>query len=138
MSDHVISGLVRRRRELTGLLFDHLERADVLAADIEALDRTLRLFIPDIELDAIPPLRSRPQPDWATRSEVVRIILEALRGAPEPLTVEAVTAIVHERRGLEGEPTALHRKRVRKCLDRQCTRGTIKRVHVNGLICWRV
>lgn len=138
MSDHVISGLIRRRRELTGAMFGHLAAADTLYADIEALDRTLRMFAPDIQLEAIPALQSRPRPDWAIRGEVVRIIYSALRVADAPLSTRDLAAKVHEARGLSGEITFLHLKRVRKCLDRQRERGLLRAVSVNGELCWCV
>ena len=62
MNDHVISGLTRRRRELAGDILELLAKVDVLANDLDTLDRALRLFDPDIQLDQIPALQSRPSP----------------------------------------------------------------------------
>ena len=138
MSDHVISGLVRRRRELTGDLFELVSKADAIASDVDALDRTLRLFAPDIELEAIPALRHRPRPDWARQGVTIRIVRELLRAAERPLSTEAITAEVLARRGIEGEVTRLHLKRVRKCLDRQLARGSLTRSRLDGLFCWQL
>ena len=138
MSGHVISGLIRRRSELTGAICELLATVDGMANDLEALDRTLRMFAPGIDLQAIPALQHRPQPDWAIRGEVVRIIMAMLRGAGEPLSTMAIAAEVHHRRSLDGAVTPLHLKRVRKCLDRQRVNGTLARVQVGGEICWRI
>ena len=138
MSNHVISGLVKRRRELSGDMLELLAQTDALARDLEALDRALRMFAPELTPEAIPARRSKPQPDWAMRGEVVRIVLSALRQAEAPLSTAALAIEVLQRRGLSGEVTRLHSKRVRKCLDRQRDRGAICREMVDGVICWQL
>lgn len=138
MNDHVISGLIRRRRELAGDIIDLLSRVDALANDLDTLDRALRLFDPDIQLDQIPALQTRPKPDWALRGEVSRIVFAILRETPEPLSTHALTAEIMARRGFAGEVTRLHLKRVRKCLDRQRQRGALIGESVGGVLCWRV
>ncbi len=138
MNDHVISGLLRRRRELAGDILELLAKVDALASDLDTLDRALRLFDPDIQLDQIPALQSRPKPDWALRGEVARIVFAILREAPEPLSTQALTVEIMARRGFAGEVTRLHLKRVRKCLDRQKARGTLIGESVGGVLCWRV
>lgn len=138
MTDHVISGLIRRRRELAGNILELLGRVDALANDLEALDQTLRLFDPDIQLDTIPALQSRPKPDWALRGEVVRIVFALLREAGAPMTTHEIVAGVNQARGIEGEITFLQIKRVRKCLDRQRARGALRTIVVNGLLCWEI
>ena len=138
MNDHVISGLIRRRRKLTGDLFELVSKADALASDVDALDRTLRLFAPEIEFEAIPALRHHPRPDWATNGVVVRIVRDLLRTAGKPLSTESITAEVLARRGIEGGLTQLHLKRVRKCLDRQLAQGNLSRSRLDGLFCWQL
>ncbi len=94
------------------------------------------MFAPDLQPEAIPPLQSRPQQDWAAKGEVARLVLAILREAGEPMPTAALAAEVHRRRGLEGAPMAAHTKRLRNCLDRQKARGTIQRVTVQGVLCW--
>jgi len=136
MYDNVISGLVRRRRELTGDILELLAKVDTLAADVDALDRVLRQFKPDIDLDAIPALQHRPKPEWAPQGAIVRAVYDALREAGEPLTTRALAGAVGDRMGLGVAITPQHMKRVRKCLDRQKARGTIAPISVNGVMCW--
>jgi hypothetical protein len=123
MSDHVISGLIRRRRELTGDMLELLSKVDALAEDVEALDKALRLFAPDIQVQAIPALEVRPKSDWAMRGEVSRIVLSVLREAREPLAARQIAELAHTERGVVGEVTRLQMQRVRKCLVRQRVRG---------------
>lgn len=138
MTDYVISGLIRRRRELAGDMIAMMARVDELSHDIEALDHTLRLFDPGIEVDQIPALQSRPKPDWALRGEVVRIVFAALRASPSPMTTRELAEKVNRERGIEGEVSVLHLKRVRKCLDRQKARGAIRAVTVDGGQRWHI
>ena len=131
MSDIAIAAIIRRRRELSGALLDLLAQATALEADIAALDRTLYLFDSTIIPEAIPALRFRPQPDWQLRGAVVRKVVDTLRIAKRPLaTLELVKAVHGD------APTALHTKRVRKCLDRQRQRGTLQSLQVNGQLAW--
>ena len=138
MNDHVISGLVRRRREMAGEVFALLGQVDALSDGLDALDRTLRLFDPAIELDTIPALQSRPKPDWALRGEVARAVFAILREAPEPLSAREVAAKVMAARGMDGDVSRTQLKRVRKCLDRQRARGTLLARSVSGELRWSV
>lgn len=138
MTDFVVSGLIRRRRELTGDMLELLGKVDTLAADVAAIDKVLGMFAPDMIPQAIPALQTRPKPDWAMRGEVVRIVFAILRDAPSPMTTRELVAAVNRARGIEGEITFLQVKRVRKCLDRQRARGALEVVLVDGFQCWRI
>lgn len=114
-------------------------KLDVLQADVEAIDKVLRQFAPEIEPQAIPALQSRPKADWAMKGEVVRLIFAILREAQGPLTTKRITEMVRERRGIDGEITTLDLKRVRKCLGRQREKGLIvSREGPNGFLLWMV
>ena len=119
-------------------MLELLGRVDALAADVAAIDKVLGMFAPDLIPQAIPALQSRPKPDWAMRGEVVRTVFTVLRGAPSPMTTRELVAEVNRARGIEGEITFLQVKRVRKCLDRQRAKGTIRVVLSDGLHCWQV
>ena len=134
----MISGLIRRRRELTGDMLELLGKVDVLAADVAAIDKVLGMFAPELIPQAIPALQSRPKPDWAMRGEVSRIVFAILRNAPEPMPTRDLVAAVNRERGIEGKITFLHIKRVRKCLDRQRARGSLVAVSVDGRQCWQI
>lgn len=134
----MISGLVRRRRELAHDLLQAMARVDDLSRDLDALDHTLRMFDPVIALDTLPTLQSRPKPDWALRGEVVRIVFALLREAGAPMPTREIVEAVNRARGIEGEITFLQIKRVRKCLDRQRARGALQVVTVDGAQCWKI
>ncbi len=56
---HVVTGLMTKRAELAGMLEHHQAKVRQLVIDLDAIDQVLRLFKPDIELDAIKP---KPMP----------------------------------------------------------------------------
>jgi predicted Zn-ribbon and HTH transcriptional regulator len=119
-------------------MLELLGKVDVLAADVAAIDKVLGMFAPDMIPQAIPALQTRPKPDWAMRGEVSRIVMALLREAPEPLSTAQIAVEIHARRGLEGEITRLHLKRVRKCLDRQRARGLLEAAPVCGKLVWGI
>jgi len=112
-------------------MLELLAKVDAMAADVEALDRTLRLFCPDIALETIPALQHRPKPDWAIRGQVARKVIDLLREAQGPLSIAEIATQIHG-----DHATAVHIKRIRKCLDRQRARDTIRGVRFEGMLCW--
>ena len=57
MSEHVISGLLKKRKELAKELSIHERAADQAKASLIALDSTIRLYQPDHELPTTGPIR---------------------------------------------------------------------------------
>src|SRR3954471_23843603 len=92
-----VSALVRKRAELAGLIELRRVELETLAANLGHLDATLRLFDPEIRLDAIRPKAPRSAAD-PTRPEITtRMVLGALRRAGEPLsTREIATRLLTE------------------------------------------
>ena len=112
--EHVLSGLVRKRAEIAGRLEAAQDQVRQLILDVDAVDATIRLFAPDMDLAQIRP-KPLPARHAAYRGEVSAIILGALRDASEPLTVAELTVRVMEARGLNQADAGLvltGRKRV--------------------------
>jgi hypothetical protein len=124
MHDHVISGLIRLRRELTC----DLER---LQADVAAIDRVLRLVKPDLDLASIRALAFRKHEGWADRGQISRLVSEELRDADRALSVieiaDSVTA------AMDGSDARKNRKRVHKVMDRMRVRGAVRVAEGAGL-----
>src|ERR1700685_1577420 len=90
MTDYVITGLVKRRAELTGKIEALHEDLKRMLADLEALDGTIHQFDADYKVEAIRPRALRPPKDWSHRGQMSRIVLDILRQAPEPMTTRDV------------------------------------------------
>jgi hypothetical protein len=98
-NQHTLSGLLRKRAELTGLLEHHDATSRQLRIDIDALDQTIRMFDPDIDLADVKP-KPLPPRHAAYKGEVARIILGALRTAKGPLTTAQLAQQVMADRGM--------------------------------------
>lgn len=134
MSEHVVSGLIRKRAELAGQI-EHLQtevkRAVIALDNVEA---TLRLFDPEIDFDAITP-RKVPTAHHAFRGEISRVVLTALRESRRPLSTTALSERVMKERGLDAGNGQLRRvmaRRVGACLRNHRKRGVVRSITEPG------
>ena len=88
---HVISGLVAKRADLSGLVAHHRQEVARLQADLQHLDATIKLFEPDFNLKSIKSKQVQQRSQYFERGEGQRLVLEALRliGQPALLSVIA-------------------------------------------------
>ena len=98
-SSHVLSGLIRKRQEIADALDAAQSKVRQLILDIDAVDGTIRLFQPDIDLSNVR-VRPAPRRHEAHRGDTSRLIMGLLREAGEPLSHREVTLKVMEHRGL--------------------------------------
>ena len=96
-NSHCLSGLVAERAELAGELRLTEERLDQLRADILHLDAAIRIIDPRYHTDAIVPRVRRQRREWFGNGELLRMVLETLRKAPEPLTARESAVVLMER-----------------------------------------
>src|SRR5277367_6437248 len=83
---HVISALRKKRAELAGEVVTAQLRLGKLRDDLDAVDRTLRVFDPRQHPEKIRPVVKRKGDRMFGYGECTRAILNALRDAPEPMT----------------------------------------------------
>src|SRR5271170_8337419 len=81
---HVISALRAKRAELSGDLIAAQKRLEKIRDDLDAVDRTLRVFDPRQHPEKIRPVVRRKGDRLFGYGECTRAILNALRDAPEP------------------------------------------------------
>jgi hypothetical protein len=89
---HVISALRQKRAELSGDLIAAEKRIVELRADIDSLDRTIRVFDPTSEPHAIRPILRRKKPTPIPRGQCSRAILDMLRLSEVPMTAREIAA----------------------------------------------
>jgi phosphoglycolate phosphatase-like HAD superfamily hydrolase len=87
---HVISALRKKRAELAGEVVTAQLRLGKLRDDLDAIDRTLRVFDPRQHPEKIRPVVKRKGDKLFAYGECTRAILNTLRNAPEPMTVDQV------------------------------------------------
>lgn len=137
----VIAGLIHKRAEIAGQI-EHLhKRCRDLSDDLAAVDRVLRLFDPEIKVEAI---RSKPvrPPHAAKRGELVKLAATFIRLAERPVTTAEVSAYVIEQRGMDAaDPVTvkLMTKRTKDILNLQQKRGAIvSEMGPDRLLVWSV
>ena len=98
--DLTVQGLIRKRADLAmeaGALRDQL---DVKLTALDHVDATIRVFLPDIDLEDLP-TRAAPPALTGTRGEFQRFLLDALRKAERALTTHDLAKLAMEARGLK-------------------------------------
>ncbi len=140
-SNPVLSGLIRKRQEVAADLDAAQSKVKQLILDIDALDATLRLFQPDIDLDVVK-VRPTPRRHEAHRGDTSRLVLSLLREAGHALSHREITQKVMQARGLNLGDRALcqtMRDRVGASLRGMRDRGSLVSDGGVGLgVKWRV
>lgn len=129
MTDPIITGLTKRRAELTGDIERTHDNLRKMIADLENLDATIRQFDADYKVETIKPKGFRPPKDWANKGEMSRVILSILRQAAEPLTTREIAMELLIGRALDGSDPKLLRlmtKRVGVALRAQRDRELVR------------
>jgi hypothetical protein len=137
---HVVSALVAKRSEVSGLIADLERKIAQQRADLVHVDAVLRLYAPALEPEGIPARAVRRRNGWFKSGELVRMVLEMLRVAPAPMPLREISIAVMSRRGLD--PTDAHtarliRKQVNNALTRQ-TDNLIEKITEGRAVRWRV
>jgi hypothetical protein len=126
-NEHVLSGLIRKRAELSGQ-FEHTQNLlRTLVIDLDNIDAAILIFDPDIKLDEIRP-RPLPPRHPAFKGEVSRAVFSALRNSNVPMTAPELAQHLMAERGLDTSNKKLVRlmgKRVAACLRHHRKRGIV-------------
>ena len=140
-SSPVLSGLIRKRQEIATELDAAQSRVRQLVLDIDALDGTIRLFAPEIDLTAVK-VRPTPRRHEAHRGDQSRLILSLLREAGEPLSHRELVIRVMTHRGMNIADKPLYetiRHRVGASLRGMRSRGRLVSGEGKGSgVRWRV
>jgi hypothetical protein len=126
-NEHVLSGLIAKRAELSGQVETMQREIRALVAALDHIDAAIRLFDPDADLDEIKP--KLPPRHSAFRGEVQRLLLNALRKADKPLPVSELMLTVLAGRGLSTDDKPFMRilsRRVGACLRNLRKKGLAK------------
>jgi hypothetical protein len=141
MTEHVLSGLTKRRAELAGEAETLRARLAQIATDVGHLDAVIHQFDPDYALGSIRPKCARPE-DAAGRGEISRFIMKVLREAAEPVATHDVVRRLMTERGQDTEDRRLVKqtmKRVGMAFSRQKALGTVGAIQGAGPVTlWEV
>jgi hypothetical protein len=79
--DHVVSGLIKKRRELAGVIDELQRQLDQHRADLRHIDGVLRVLATDLDPVTIKPKRPYRRNRYFARNELSRLCLRVLRTA---------------------------------------------------------
>lgn len=97
--DLTVQGLIRKRADLAGEAAALRDQLDAKLTALDHVDATIRVFMPDIDLEDLP-TRAAPPALTGTRGEFQRFLIDALRKAEGPLTTHDLARLVMEQRGM--------------------------------------
>jgi hypothetical protein len=72
--DHVVSGLVEKRRELAGIIDELQRQLDQHRADLTHIDGVLRVLAADLDLDKIRPKRVYRRTRYFARNDLTHLV----------------------------------------------------------------
>lgn len=102
----IVHGLIDKRAETVGKIEALQAQLAQLLSDLDSLDRTIRIFEPDIDLSDAP-VKPVPPANAAFRGEVQRFLLDAIRKSEVALTTHDLARAIMEARGLNTSDKAL-------------------------------
>jgi hypothetical protein len=127
--DHVVSGLIEKRRELAGIIDELQRQLDQHRADLTHIDGVLRVLATDIDPEKIKPKRAYRRNRYFARNELSRLCLGVLRTATgELLSTDEITGRVIMAKGFDPGDAIL------RAAIRDQVGSTVKRLHRTGAI----
>lgn len=136
-----MSGLIKKRAEIVGLINECRERTDMMLSQLDALDQVIRVFDPYIDFEDMPVKRVAP-PHVAFRGEITRFLLDVLRQAKKPLSTHELGIIVMDQRRLNTADKILCRTisaRTGNVLRKMRDKGMCDAYRASrGLLMWRI
>ena len=137
-SHPVLSGLLRKRQEIAAEIEDHQTRLHALVIDIDALDATIRIFSPKLDVTTIR-VRATPRRHGVQPGDTSKLVMSLLRENGQ-MSHRQLTLKVMEHRGLNVADKALRvvmRNRVGASLRGLKKRGTLETAEgAKGLVLW--
>lgn len=125
---NVVSHLIAKRAEMAGEVEALQMRVRQMLIDLDALDSTIRVFQPDIDLEEVRP-KALPPRHAGYRGEVARAVMNILRTEKRPLGSRDIALRVMAERSLNTADKHLVntiKKRVGACLRHNRRRGLVR------------
>ncbi|NYZ17995.1 hypothetical protein HL658_36115 [Azospirillum sp. RWY-5-1] len=130
---HVVSALREKRAEISGVIVELERRIALHRAGLVHLDATLRLFIPDLEPESIPPKKPpAARSHYFATGELARRCLDALRVAEgRVVAAEEIAVAALRDKGLDPEDRKTRSDFIQRVLNTLTTlkgKGTVEKV----------
>ena len=121
------------------MLPKHMRLLADLVASLEAVDRTLLMFDPTYEVEAIKPKAFRDHSDYRLRGDLSRYIFSILRKGAAPMTTREIAVKIVRDQGLDAEDRAVVAQmsaRIGRALRHHKRKGVVAGSTVNGMGRW--
>jgi hypothetical protein len=140
--DHVISGLIEKRRELAGIIDELQRQLDQHRADLTHIDGVLRVLAADLDPETLRPKRVYRRNRYFARNELSRLCLGVFRdGAGELLSTDDITGRLIAAKGFDSGDAILRaaiREQVGSSVKRLNRNGTIENVGAGRMSKWKL
>ena len=125
---HVVSGLVAKRSELSGLIAHYKDEIRRIAADLAHVDAAIKIFDPEYDLRTVPNRLLRKRNQLFKVGESARRVLDALRESGTPMTCRAMAESIAGKKGwdLKQIDVEMVMKNLNGVLRRMEKAGTIR------------
>jgi hypothetical protein len=122
--NHVVSGLIEKRRELAGIIDELQRQLDQHRVDLTHIDGVLRVLASDLDPDTMRPKRVYRRNRYFARNELSRLCLGVLRtAAGELLSTDDIAGRVIAVKGFDAGDAIL------RAAIREQVGSTVKRLH---------
>lgn len=98
--EHVIHALVRKYAELAGQLKKLNAETAQIAEQLEHVRATILIFQPGYRIKSIAPKRPKAKSGYGPKGKLIRLVLEAIRDAREPVSAREIAERVLVSRGV--------------------------------------
>lgn len=127
--DHLVVGLIEKRRELAGILDELQRQLDQHRADLTHIDGVLRVLASDIDPEKLKPKRSYRRNRYFAHNELSRLCLGVLRAAAgELLSTDDIAGQVIAAKGFDIGDAIL------RAAIREQVGSIVKRLHRNSTV----
>jgi hypothetical protein len=125
--DHVVAGLIEKRRELAGIIDQMQRQLDQYRADLTHIDGALRVLATNLDPETIRPKRAYRRNRYFARNELSRLCLSVLRTAAGALlSTDDIAGRVIAGKGFDTGDAIL------RAAIREQVGSIVKRLHRNG------
>lgn len=128
---HVVSGLVAKRSEVSGLISHYQHEIARLQGDMQHLDATIKLFDPEYDLRTIRAKQVRQHSRMFANGECHRLMLEALREMGGQGSTGEIAQRIHARKGFEEDALKAVHHGLDAVLRRAASSGLLVKVGRN-------
>ena len=98
---YAISGLVEKRRELSGQVEHYKDKIKSVKAQLEAIDGAIKVFDPEFDLRTIKPKGIKTINQFFAHGESTTLLMDLLREAAKPLSTTEIVNEAARRKGYE-------------------------------------